>query len=90
MAFGRPIGLRQAAWIEDAGLGAHRAQQPRSLFSQQAAVGALAHRAVQQQDARRVRRALGRQQPREVGPAEAVGIDVRELKAWQCVLPSRR
>ena len=55
MVGGDAVRQRQAARVEDPGLGAHVPQQARGLLGQEAAVGALAQRAVQQQDARRMR-----------------------------------
>src|SRR3546814_15516904 len=56
MISGHAVRQRQAARIEDPRLRAQTLQEPGCLLGQKAAVGSLSKRAVQQQNARRVRR----------------------------------
>src|SRR3546814_12525832 len=58
---------RQAARIEDPRLRAQTLQEPGCLLGQKAAVGSLSKRAVQQQNARRVRRYALRGELAEIG-----------------------
>ena len=52
---GNAVRQWQVAWVEDPRLGAHASQETGGLLDQEAAVGAFSQRAVQQQDAWRVR-----------------------------------
>jgi hypothetical protein len=71
------IGLRQATRIEDPGLGTHLAQQARGLFGQQSALGAVATRAIQQQNARRMRSTLCGQQAFQAGLFKYLFVQIR-------------
>ncbi len=79
---GRAVGLGQAGGVEDARLGAHGLQQAGGFQREQLAVGALAQRAVQQEDARCVGRGRCRAQPLGRGHLEAGARPPASSAAW--------
>ena len=83
MVAGGIIGQRQPGRIEDPGLGTQVTQQACSLFNQQTAERALPRRAIQQQNARRMRLLL------RTGLIEQSEVEVRHLFAHQSLLLQR-
>ena len=80
MVRGNTIGQRQAARIENPGLGAEPRQNPRRLFSEQPTVRAFTQGTVQQQYAGRMRRA-GRQRQLVVrGDVQQRVIQARKIE----------
>lgn len=90
LAVGLCVRQWQPSRIVDAGFSTEGAQQSRSLFGQQSAIGALSHRAVEQQDAGCMGRTLCGHESLKIGLLEERGINVGKIRIHTSPLKSSR
>ncbi|MCY1559438.1 hypothetical protein D9M68_964810 [compost metagenome] len=89
MGFRRPVGQGQSGRVEDPDLATHGLEQPGGLEGEQAAVGALAQRPVEDQEPGAVLRGLRGGEAVRRRYVEQVGAQCRELVVlvrWVCVV----